>query len=142
MDKEKRPIGYWLKEADKSISAAVNKNLEQYELTRFHWQVLNTVYTKEEATKEDILNLLKNFFDSSHLSDILNDLTKKNWLTKEKNSASGITMIQMTGEGKAAFTEISATQQRTRMQLFQGITNEEYETTIKVLKQLIDNASS
>ncbi|MFF2447796.1 MarR family winged helix-turn-helix transcriptional regulator [Neobacillus sp. NPDC058068] len=142
MSKGEKPIGYWLKEADKSISAKVNKNLEQYNLTRLHWQVLNTVYEKDEITKEAIFDLLRNFVDESYLSEILNNFTLKNWMNQLKNSESGTTLIQMTEEGKVAFTEILSTQQKTRMQLFQGITNEEYEITVKVLKQLIDNATS
>lgn len=110
----------------------MNKNLVQYELTRFHWQVLNTVYVKE-VTKGTILVLLRHFLDDTRLSSILN------YLTREKNTASGLTMIQITEEGKEAFTNISAMQHRTRMQLFQGITNDEYETTIKTLKRVVDN---
>ena len=142
MSKGEKPIGYWLKEADKSISAKVNKNLEQYDLTRFHWQVLNTVYEKESITKGVIFDLLSNFFDASQLSDFLNDFIHKNWMTQVEDPALGTTVIQMTAEGKQAFTEILSAQQKTRMQLFQGVTKEEYETTIKVLKQLIDNAKS
>lgn len=141
MDKGEKPIGYWLKEADKAITAAVNKHLEQYQLTRSHWQVLNSVYQNTEMTQESILQLLRNFMDESKLNEILDDFVSRKWMIAVKQLESGDTLIQMTEEGKAAFAEILSTQWQTRMRLFQGVTEEEYRTILKVLKQVVENAS-
>lgn len=110
-------------------------------MTRSHWQVLNTVFEKEEVTKEALFKLLCNFVNESNLSEILEYFVLKNWIKQAKSPESGITSIQMTEAGKEAFAEILITQNKTRKQLFQGISNEEYKVTVKVLKQLIENAS-
>jgi len=62
--------------------------------------VLNTVYEKDEITKEAIFDLLRNFVDESYLSEILNNFALKNWMNQLKISESGTTLIQMTEEGK------------------------------------------
>jgi DNA-binding MarR family transcriptional regulator len=142
MDKKEKPIGFWIKEADKSITANVNKNLEQHDLTRFHWQVFNTIYENMMITKEALSDLLSNFFGMSKLDEILTLFVRKNWINVIKNSDTGAIEVKLTEEGKREFVKIRATQLGTRKQLFRGVTNEEYETTIKVLKQLIDNAKT
>ncbi len=140
LGKDEKPIGYWLKEADKSISEKVNKNLELYQLTRLHWQVLNTVFEKKEMTKEAILNLLRHFVDETKLDEIIDHFVMKKWMIQRNNTESGTTTIQMTEEGQNAFHEILAAQQKTRMELFQGLTKEEYDITMKVLKKIVENA--
>lgn len=133
MNEKEKPIGYWLKEADKLITEKVNENLAKYNLTRFHWQVLNTIKNKDAITKAEILHLLQNFIDENKLNQILDDFQKRIWIKEDSD-------IQITEEGKNAFKEILESQQQTRMQLFEGLTMEEYETTIKVLKQVVKNA--
>ncbi len=120
MSKGEKPIGYWLKEADKSISAKVDKNLEQYNLTRLHWQVLNTVYEKDIMTREAIFDLLRNFVDEPYLSEILNEFSSRNWMNQVKSSEPDTTLIQMTEEGKVAFTEIFSTQQKNKNAIVSG----------------------
>ncbi|MFJ7730234.1 hypothetical protein ACIQXV_29680 [Neobacillus sp. NPDC097160] len=63
-------------------------------MTRLHCQVLNTVYEKDEITKEAIFELLRNFVDESYLSEILNNFALKNWMNQLNNSESGTTLIQ------------------------------------------------
>lgn len=133
MNEKEKPIGYWLKEADKLITEKVNENLAKYNLTRFHWQVLNTIKNKDAITKAEILHLLQNFIDENKLNQILDDFQKRIWIKEDSD-------IQITEEGKNAFKEILESQQQTRVQLFEGLTMEEYETTIKVLKQVVKNA--
>ncbi|HAM80295.1 MarR family winged helix-turn-helix transcriptional regulator [Ornithinibacillus bavariensis] len=137
MHKGGKPIGYWLREADKSISAMVNQKLEKYNVTRSHWQVLNTVYERDRISKEDLLNLLSHFIDDSMLNEIITHFIRQNWVI-ELNAPE--TLISMTKEGKEVFHDIFSTQQKTRMQLFEGVSEEEYEITINVLKRIIENA--
>lgn len=138
MNGKEKPIGYWLKAADLSITAKVNENLAQFKITRFHWQVLNTIKDHDMITKAQILGTLKNFLDENRLEEILRDFTERKWIYEEARS--GTITIQLTEEGKKAYEEILAKQQQTRMQLFAGLTMEDYETTIKVLKKVVENA--
>jgi|HigsolmetaAR203D_1030402.scaffolds.fasta_scaffold00611_18 DNA-binding MarR family transcriptional regulator len=141
MEKGEKPIGYWLREADRAITEAVNRHLEQHGLTRTHWQVLNTVHDRGEASRESILQVLGNFLDESRLQEILGDFFAKQWMQPAAHPETGAAMVQMTEEGRAAFSNILATQQQTRLRLFEGVTREEYDTLIKVLKQVVKNAS-
>jgi len=138
MSKNEKPIGYWLKEADKAISAKVNQNLRKFNLTRSHWQVFNTVVEKGETTKTEIIQLLHNFFDSAKLDQLIHDFVQRKWMATTNDSDEIV--IRITEEGKTAYSEILATQQKTRMQLVEGITKEEHATTIRVLKQIVANS--
>lgn len=142
MDGKEKPIGYWLKEADKLITAKVNENLAKYNLTRFHWQVLNTIKNKDTVTKEEIFQLLQNFIDENQLQQILNDFSSRNWIIQREDGKLNQSFIQMTEEGNRSFKEILEAQQKTRKQLFEGLTMEDYETTIRVLKQVVENAKN
>jgi len=132
-ERGEKPIGYWLREADRAITAAVDRNLLQFGLTRRHWQVLNTVGENEGIAKDEVLRLLRNFIDAFGLDEIVKDLASRNWIA-------GGERLRMTEQGKAAHAEILAAQQKIRMHLFRGVTEEEYRTTIKVLKQVAENA--
>ena len=43
---ERKANRLWIKEADKAITNKVNSGLKQFEITRFHWQVLNLIKDK------------------------------------------------------------------------------------------------
>lgn len=141
MNNKEKPIGYWLRKSDESITRKVNEGLDKYDLTRFHWQVLNTVYKDESITRKTLLNLLSNFLTSSQLNEIVNDFTRKNLISSKEDSSTGEIYFQLTEKGKDAFTEIFSTQQKIRMQLFQGVTKEEYEATMKCLRKIVENSA-
>lgn len=77
MTHKEKPIGYWIKEADKAITNKVNSGLKQFEITRFHWQVLNLIKENESITEGKILNILGNFINSKQLTTILDDFIQK-----------------------------------------------------------------
>jgi len=144
VEKGEKPIGYWLREADRAITEAVNRNLERHGLTRTHWQVLNTVRESDGEggiARESILELLGNFLDGARLEEILGDFYAKKWMEPAVHPDTGAGVVRMTEEGRAAFSGIFAAQQETRMRLFEGVTREEYDTLIRVLRQVVQNAS-
>lgn len=140
MSQKEKPIGYWLKEADHAITHRVNRGLEKFHLIRFHWQVLNVLQENETVTQAHILNELQHFLTPEQLKEIVNDFTQKGWIIEVEHTKSAEQALQLTPRGKEAFSEILAEQQKIRMALFTGLTQEEYDTTIKVLKQLVANA--
>lgn len=60
---KEKPIGYWLREADKAITEKVNEGLGQFDMTRFHWQVLNVVRDEKSATEANMFHVLGRFID-------------------------------------------------------------------------------
>lgn len=141
MTHKEKPIGYWIKEADKAITNKVNSGLKQFGITRFHWQVLNLIKENESITEEKILNILGNFINSKQLTTILDDFIQKSWIT-DAHQLGKSKLIQLTEKGKKAFDEIFSVQQKVRMQLFEGLTQEEYDTTINVLKTVVKNSDT
>lgn len=76
---KEKPIGYWLREADKAITEKVNEGLGQFGMTRFHWQVLNVVRDEKSATEANMLHVLGRFIDGGQLNELLNDLLERGW---------------------------------------------------------------
>lgn len=76
---KEKPIGYWLREADKAITEKVNEGLGQFDMTRFHWQVLNVVRDEKSATAANMLYVLGRFIDGGQLNELLNDLLERGW---------------------------------------------------------------
>lgn len=136
MKQKDRPIGFWLKEADRAITERVNRGLEELGLTRFHWQVINVLYENESVSRKEILDILAHFLDDIKLNQILSDFAKNEWITARKNT------VVITNKGKAAYGEVRAAQQKIRMDLFTGLTKDEYETTMKVLKKIVENSTT
>jgi len=139
-ERVEKPIGYWLREADRAITAAVDRNLLQFNLTRRHWQVLNTIAEGGGIAKDDVLRLLRHFLDAFGLDEILKELDSRKWIAPDKDPEAGGERLRLTEEGKAAHAEILAAQQNIRMRLFRGVTEEEYRTVLKVLRQVAENA--
>lgn len=66
-------------------------------------------------------------------------LFKKSWIT-DAHQLKKSKLIQLTEKGKKAYDEILSFQQKIRLQLFEGLTQEEYDTTINVLKTVVKNS--
>lgn len=76
--------------------------------------------------------------NASQLDSIFADFASRKWVTVEKGLVEEDTFIRITDEGKEAFKEIQMAQHNTRMQLFEGLTMEDYERTINVLKTIVE----
>lgn len=137
-DSEK-PIGWYLKRVDKLITQNVNDMFAPMGLTRTHWQALNNTYHGRVKTRKDLHELIHDFVDLKTLDDIIDSLVQRGWMIRTEKPELGITELELTDEGNEAFPRLDAILFEFDKQVFQGITEEEYKTAIKVLNQLICN---
>ncbi len=132
------PIGYWLKHADEVITAHVNQALSDNGLTRFHWQVLNTVHDAGTMTTAQVFDPLQTFVDATGLDAIIADFVGRGWMITQ-DQADGTTTLSLTPDGEAGFETIFNIQRGVRQRSMQSITPEDYQTVIRVLQRIVSN---
>jgi DNA-binding MarR family transcriptional regulator len=130
------PIGYWLKQADNLITEQVNQAQAAHGVSRFGWQVLNTLYEAGPMSRERLFELMRTFVDSAGLDEIITRLIERGWVEQNENSAGE---FQLTQEGQRCYGDIFAAQKEVRLRAMQGVSEEEYATVIRVLQRIVNN---
>ncbi|MCG3158980.1 MAG: hypothetical protein DKINENOH_05628 [bacterium] len=137
--KLKLPIGYWLKQADNLLTEQINKAHATHGVSRFDWQVLNTLKDVGSASRERMFETLQTFVDRSHFNGILTSLVERGWIEPRKGPQSGVEEFQLTEQGERQHEVLFATQKEVRQRAMQGISEAEYATVIRVLQQIVNN---
>ncbi|MCF6472793.1 hypothetical protein FAF44_31010 [Nonomuraea sp. MG754425] len=115
-----RPIGYWLKHLDTLLEHAMDDVLP---VSRREWQVLNATANGADPRALDA-------FDA--IDEATRRLTERGWL------AGG----QLTDAGRAAHTEIAERVGAFRRRSMAGVTPQEYQATVGVLRRMAANLTS
>ena len=81
MNMPRQPIGYWLKHLDRLIDRAFEQSLGASNLSRRHWQVLNTLIERPVAVR-GLAETLEPFIggDIGALHAIIEDLRARQWI--------------------------------------------------------------
>lgn len=135
------PIGYWLKEADRVITAAINQAQAVNGVSRTEWQVLNTLAEGNGATRERLGTIVQPFVDAAGLDAIIARLTERGWVAAAGAGEEGQAPLNLTAEGQDAHAVILAQQQEVRRRAVAGVSREDYATVIRVLQQIVHNLS-
>ncbi|MGC4189725.1 MAG: hypothetical protein QM589_00640 [Thermomicrobiales bacterium] len=130
-----RPIGYWVKRLDRALEARFERTLAAQGLSRRHWQVLNAL-REDVRTEGEIVRMLEPFWteDAITWEQVKADLLSRGLIAM----ADGL-MIELTSAGVALHGELGKQVSDTRTVLMQGISNEEYLATIRVLERMAEN---
>lgn len=129
-----RPIGYWLKAADRAITARVDAAQRADGVTRLEWQVLNTISEGPHRSPDEIVAALHMFVDGPTLDTVLGALRDRGWIVADTSGRIGLSEA-----GRQAHARILARQQDVRQELMRGISAEEYATVLRVLKRIVAN---
>ena len=129
-----RPIGYWLREADRLITERGFAPLAERGLTRTHWQVLNLI-CDETPTAEAIAKTMKPFGPVEDMVAIVNDLCIRGWAERQDDH------LTATESGQKERSELGALVNVIRVHTMDGISSDEYQTTIRTLQRIVHNLS-
>lgn len=124
------PIGYWVKEIDRLIEESFARLLAEEELTRRHWQVLNTVAAGPVPASE-VDAALAPFGDT--VAPVADELAARGWLARAGE------LLELTANGRAAHAAVSERVMASRRALTEGITAEEYASAVAVLERMATN---
>jgi DNA-binding MarR family transcriptional regulator len=139
MKRPELPIGYWLKRADNLLTEHINKVQEANGVSRFEWQVLNTLNETGGAGKAQLFEVIGTFVDAPSLDGILTRLTERGWVEQGDGSKHDALVYRLTTDGRRQHGVILGTQKEVRQRAMQGISAEEYAATVQVLQRIVQN---
>jgi DNA-binding MarR family transcriptional regulator len=130
---ERKPIGYWFKEIDRRLERSFEVLLAGEDLTRRHWQVLNTL-AGGPRTAAELDEAVSPFLDVEHptVAPVADELTRRGWATRGDR-------IALTDAGRSAHATVSERVRENRARLTDGISAEEYLAVVDVLERMATN---
>ncbi len=129
-----RPIGFWIKVADDTLTARINALHRDLGLGRRDWQLLNTlVAAGGTLTRRELLKTFEPMVRAPELQDRLRDLEGKGWITVCDPA------VELTDDGRGLHLMAAGRQDRFRKMAVRGISDEDYRTTLRVLAQIVEN---
>ncbi|AXG79035.1 MarR family transcriptional regulator [Streptomyces paludis] len=131
-----QPIGYWSWAAHKAVVTNIRAGLASLDVTQPHWWILNQVATGENGrTREEVMAVLQGYLDvgTALLKDI-DALLDRHLLTLDNENR-----LQLTAGGADVYRQCVERQTAMRKQVHDGITDDEYLITLKVLQRMIHN---
>ena len=111
-----KPIGHWLKHLDTLLEDSMDRALQS--TSRREWQVLNAAMLGDTDPMP---------FES--VDEAVDRLTAKGWLADGR----------LTDAGRAAHAELTEQVGRFRRQAVEGVSTEEYQATVGVLRRMAAN---
>lgn len=130
MDDE-RPIGWWVKRLDALLEEALDSVVAGEGLTRRHWQVLHLLAEGVDQ-QVDVAAALTDF--PGDAGAVVTDLTGRGWVDRTLAGS-----LQLTADGVAAHDRVSRAVGRVRRHTADGLSREEYERTVLVLRRMVEN---
>ncbi len=128
---EERPIGWWVRRLDMLLEEAVDAVVTAEGLTRRHWQVLHSLATGT-GQETEVRTALADF--PGDVDAVVSDLVGRGWVARL-----GTGRIGLTPDGTAAHDRVSRAVGRVRRHVADGLSRQEYERTILVLRHMVEN---
>ncbi len=129
------PIGYILKALDTALSAYTDDALRPHQLTRLHWQTLNSIQQGSSVSLDHIFEVLGPFADNGRLQTVVGELEGRKWLRLADQA------YTLTAAGEEGLRLAAETQATVREQLTRGLTREDYDAVIETLQKMLRNVS-
>jgi DNA-binding MarR family transcriptional regulator len=129
-----RPIGYWLKNLNRLIDGQFERQLGDAGVSRRQWQLLNLLVDGPRSVPE-LQTELEPFLQDApdDLSDALSGLVTRGWADSQDN------IVTLTETGQMQFSLVKAKVAEIRQALMAGISPQEYQATIDVLRRMAAN---
>ena len=127
------PIGYWLKRADELLTARIDAAQQENGLTRLDWQALNVVRDAGDADPVHVAETLHPFASADEVAGVLGGLRQRGLLVSSGER------VRVSASGSEVYDRALSSQRAIREGAFDGIERDAYETTMDVLRRLVDN---
>ncbi|MFC8130051.1 MarR family winged helix-turn-helix transcriptional regulator [Streptomyces sp. NPDC057302] len=131
-----QPIGYWATAAGEAVVHHIRTMLAESGLTQPQWWILNQIRGDEGRDKADVVGTLRGYLSTGDgaLLHNIGALHDRALLTEDAGGR-----LRLTDAGRALRDETAARQQKTRAEIQEDISDEEYVQVIKVLQRMIHN---
>ncbi|HUH46303.1 MAG TPA: hypothetical protein VLZ54_04050 [Arenibacter sp.] len=132
MDKQKLPIGFYLKKVDNLLTTGIHEIHSEMGLSRTDWQILNIITDNDGLDRPAIIGIVSEFANDEAINNTISGLIK-NGLLQEDNS------LTLTGKGKDTHLACLQKQILFRQKSMRNITHQEYLQVIATLDKIITN---
>lgn len=131
-----RPIGFWLKLVDRLIDERFAAIIEEHGVTRRQWQLLNVLQagaTTVDQLDQAIAPFIEPGGEEAAVAEHLAELVDSEWITIDGP------VYALTERGLAAFLRLQVVVDSLRDQTSDGLTEEQYQTTLTALERMAVN---
>ncbi|MEV0255860.1 MarR family winged helix-turn-helix transcriptional regulator [Streptomyces sp. NPDC050732] len=132
-----QPVGYWSSAAGAAVVHHIRTMLAEMGLTQPQWWILNQLMAAPDGRpRDEVVAVLKGYLETGegalhHNIDALHD---RGLITEDPAGR-----IALTEEGRALRARVAERQKAVRAEIHEGITDEDYVRTLKVLQRMIHN---
>ncbi len=127
--RQERPVGWWLKEADRQLDAAFDRALEGHGSTRRAWQVLASL-ARQPQDRSLLVELLAPFGPSEATSTVIGELEGRRLVEEDGG------LLHLTAEGVRLHAALSGPVEDVRRQVAASLPGEDYVTLVRLLGRL------
>ncbi|HEU0101281.1 MAG TPA: MarR family winged helix-turn-helix transcriptional regulator [Mycobacteriales bacterium] len=128
----RRPIGWWLKEADARLDAAFDASLGVRGVERRVWQVLATI-ARSAATRREVVAGLASFDALTVVNGVVDDLRERGWVAESPDG-----MLRLTPAGAREQQALAPLVEDVRHMVAAALPEEDYVTLVRLLARLVE----
>jgi coproporphyrinogen III oxidase-like Fe-S oxidoreductase len=130
-----RPVDYWLKLVDRLINERFDQLLDEHGVTRREWEMLRLL-TRGPASLDELDEALLPFLDPTGRltsGEQIRELVESGWVESDGQS------YRLSSRGRRSVERIGAMVERSDEAIRAGVSPEEFETLVEVLRQMARN---
>lgn len=133
----RQPIGYWSGEAYRRVADAIRRSLAANGLSQPQWWILNRLEDTSRAwTRIDLVEELTSYSNGEEGRDIADELEQMITMGLATADGDSVTKTAAGSERLAAARDRNG---QTHRDMLTGIDDDEYATTIDVLRRIVGN---
>ncbi|MFD4635053.1 MarR family winged helix-turn-helix transcriptional regulator [Streptomyces sp. NPDC058284] len=132
-----QPVGYWSSAAGAAVVHHIRTTLAGLGLTQPQWWVLNQLLQAPGGRpRDEVVTVLQGYLEVGEgaLHHDIGALRDRGLVSEDSTGA-----LALTDEGRTLRDRVAERQQELRAQIHEGITDEDYVRTLKVLQRMIHN---
>ena len=129
-----KPIGWYLKEADKRITAFLDNEFTDLSISRYHWMIMQRIAVDGDINTWQFFQEIKSTVTVQQFGEIIQSMLERGWVTVSVEDK-----CVFTAAGREAYQQMGIMQQERSGRMLNGITEGEYKVMISVLNRIIDN---
>ncbi|MDQ3157451.1 MAG: hypothetical protein M3Q98_12095 [Actinomycetota bacterium] len=126
----KKPIGWWLKEADARINAAFDESLSSRHVDRRGWQVLTSL-ARTPTSRADVAASLSSFDEPAVVEAVVEDLRRRRWVEESDG------LLRLTATGTKELAELAPLIAEVRQKVSSALPGDDYVTLVRLLERLV-----
>ncbi|MEV7419011.1 MarR family winged helix-turn-helix transcriptional regulator [Streptomyces sp. NPDC089919] len=134
-----QPVGYWSGHAHRAVIGHIRDAMARIDVSQPLWWTLNRVQRAgDRATRPVVIGDLTGFTDGpDDVPRAIDQLLHRGWLAEDPAGR-----LTVTGTGRTAMAEIKQLVDDLRTEIHQGVSDEDYVTTLRVLRRMADNIAA